>query len=88
MKRFFEYINESTKKPEKIIKALDRTRKSIDSFVRRNPGHSMNNRRALALMDRYNDLASELMDIDKSEWDKYCKERKMSPLHDGADLFA
>jgi len=80
MKTFAEYITENS-----TLKSLDRTFKSIQSFKQRNPGHSMNNQRALKLMDRYDDLKDRLSD---KEWEAYCKSRGFDPYHKGVDVFA
>lgn len=93
MKTFKQHLVEAAKKgtPEWHIAKLEKTEKSVMAFKRRTPFYSMNNRRALELMDRYNDHKKALYDMGKegiAAWKEYCKKTDSHPSHDGGDLFA
>lgn len=72
--------------PERAVKVLDRTRKSIASHVGR--GGSAMNWRGSELRMRYDDHRSWLRVKHPKVWEKYCKDRGSHPDHDGLDMFA
>ena len=96
MKTFKQHLNEGyTSKYEKmpsdkLIKVLERTRKSIGNWRGRNPGGSMNSGQAQDLVDRYEEVREILLDSDdgKAAWKSYNKKIGASLEHDGYDLFA
>lgn len=72
--------------PERAVKVLDRTRKSIASHVGR--GGSAMNWRGSELRMRYDDHRTWLRVKHPKVWEKYCKDRGSHPDHDGLDMFA
>lgn len=72
--------------PEKAIKVLERTRKSIQSHSLR--GGSNNSARGQDLIDRYDEHKDHLIQHAPNKWKEYCKKIGSSENHDGSDLYA
>lgn len=95
MKSFRDYLLESkyddegmlkSMTPERAVKVLDRTRKSISSHVMR--GGSSSNWRGSELRMRYDDHRSWLRDKHPNKWYEYCDKNGFHKDHDGSDMFA
>ena len=87
---FNEARNYEKMKPEKLIQHLERTRKSIHSFVSKVPAFSMNSRRAQELADRYGEIKDALRETEKGNdaWVAYCKKHGYDTTHNQYDMFA
>ena len=93
MKTFVEYIQYEKMSPDKLIKALDRTRKSIKNFRnRKSTWNAQPNKNAKArdLVWKYDEIIEALKDTKegKRAWEVWCKKNALSPKHNGIDLFA
>lgn len=71
--------------PEKAIKVLERTRKSIQSHSLR--GGSNNSQRGQELIDRYEEHKEYLIQHAPSKWKEYSKKIGSHEEHDGSDFY-
>ena len=72
--------------PERAVKVLERTKKSIVGHVSR--GGSRRDWRGSELAMRYDDHRDWLREKHPDRWHKYCKDCDYHPDHDGSDMFA
>lgn len=72
--------------PEKAVKVLEKTRKSISNHVMR--GGSSTGMRGFDLRCRYDDHRSWLRNKSPKHWEEYCNRTGAHPEHDAHDLFA
>ena len=88
MKSFKQFISESSDKmtPEKSVKVLERTAKSISNHMKRGGSHT--SARADELYQRYEDHSDFLKQNHRDHWNKYCKNNGKDPRHVTRDLFA
>lgn len=77
-------------RPFNVVKALERTRASINALISR--GGTLNSLAGQTLVDRYGDLKESLCSNGAGErrraWDAYCEASGAVPCHTGYDLFA
>jgi|APSaa5957512535_1039671.scaffolds.fasta_scaffold02127_2 hypothetical protein len=88
MLKFSEYMIEAKAPPtvEKLIKKLEKTRKSIVAHANR--GYMNTGQRSLDLIDRYDEITDAIKEMDKNAWIAWNKKNGSHPDHDGHDLFA
>lgn len=93
MRSFKQYLSEKYDEkghlistPEKSVKALHKTLKTIDNHrARGGEGHHL---RGQDLISKYNEHAEFLKDNHPDHWKKYAKDVHKSEHHDGSDLYA
>ena len=83
MGKFIEYIEESAA-DNKLIKRMDRIRKSLSNHIAR--GNRTGGHQSQTLLDRYQDTKEEMRDADL--WKDWCKKSGSHVDHDAYDLFA
>lgn len=72
--------------PERAVRVLERTQKSIGSHVSR--GGSVHSWRGSELRMRYDDHRDWLCNKHPKAWEAYCKKHGHHIDHDGSDMFA
>lgn len=83
---FKEFLDEAKDPAVKLISILERTAKSIDSYVRRDG--NTGTIRGRDLQYKYDDARDDLRDNYPGKWEEWCKKNQSNPEHTGFDLFA
>jgi hypothetical protein len=86
LKSFSQYINEAEMTPEKSVKVLEKTAKSISNHMRGGGSHTSS--RADELYQRYEDHSDFLKQNHRDHWNAYNKKHGKDPGHTTRDLFA
>lgn len=86
LKSFSQYINEAEMTPDKSVKVLEKTAKSISNHMRRGGSHTSS--RADELYQRYEDHSDFLKQNHRDHWNAYNKKHGKDPGHTTRDLFA
>lgn len=92
MKTFKQHLNEAPNyknySADRLIKVLERTRKSISTMKKHNPGVTLNNGRAQDLVDRYEEIRDIMKMNFYPEWKAWCDKKNIDRTHNAYDLFA